>query len=93
MSRHHVDYSSRKWARLRRQTFDRDGWRCRSCGKPGGPFECDHIKPVQRGGETCLDNLQTLCVGCHVAKTRAENARTLTPAETEWAEFVAELLE
>ena len=92
MSRHHVDYSSHRWARLRRQTFDRDGWRCVLCGKPG-KLECDHIRPVQRGGETCLDNLQTLCRSCHVAKTKAENARTPTQGEAEWAKFVAELME
>ena len=93
MSKAHVAYSSRAWERLRRQVFDRDGWRCRACGAPGGPFECDHIRPVQRGGETVMDNLQTLCVGCHIAKTKAENARTLTQGEAEWRDFVAELLE
>lgn len=33
-------------------------------------WEADHIKEVAAGGEHSLDNLQTLCIKCHKAKTK-----------------------
>jgi 5-methylcytosine-specific restriction endonuclease McrA len=33
-------------------------------------WEADHIQEVIRGGQNRLENLQTLCVPCHKAKTR-----------------------
>lgn len=35
-------------------------------------WEADHIVPLIDGGSFGLDNLQTLCVPCHRAKTAAE---------------------
>ena len=35
------------WFRLRRFVFDRDGWRCRQCGK-AGRLEAHHVVPVAR---------------------------------------------
>ena len=60
------------WQRLRRVVLDRDGWRCRVCGR-AGILECDHRVPLVRGGTNSLDNLQSLCKSCHIAKTRKEN--------------------
>ena len=37
-------------------------------------WEADHIKEVSAGGETCLENIQTLCVPCHKAKTKKMHA-------------------
>lgn len=35
---------------------------------------CDHVVPVWQGGEIWdIDNLQTLCVACHIEKTKLEN--------------------
>jgi len=31
-------------------------------------LECDHIIPLARGGETTMDNLQTLCTKCNRKK-------------------------
>ena len=62
----------RQWARVRLKVLDRDGWRCQTCGKVGR-LEVDHITPlVDNGAVYDWDNLQTLCRGCHIAKTRAE---------------------
>jgi 5-methylcytosine-specific restriction protein A len=33
-------------------------------------WEADHIVEVVRGGDSCLDNMQTLCLLCHKAKTK-----------------------
>ena len=37
-------------------------------------WEADHILEVSAGGETTLDNTQTLCVPCHKEKTRKMHA-------------------
>ncbi len=62
-----------------RATFIRDNFTCQECGfhrmredKPWLPdlsqLECDHIIPFARGGETEMENLQTLCRGCNRQK-------------------------
>jgi len=62
-----------------RATFIRDDFICRKCGirpmredKPWLPdlseIHCDHIIPISRGGPRTLDNLQTLCKKCNLAK-------------------------
>lgn len=91
MSRHHVALHARHWARVRRQVFERDSWRCVRCGRPGR-LECDHIVPLDRGGDPWdMANLQTLCRRpCHAEKTARENRRESTPAEAAWRELVAE---
>ena len=67
--------SSKQWRRRRLEVFHRDGYRCRACGK-AGVLECDHIIPRQRGGaEYDMENLQTLCRGCHIQKTAGEQPR------------------
>ncbi len=32
----------------------------------------DHIKPWSKGGETVLENLQTLCATCNLGKSNIE---------------------
>lgn len=72
-------YRSRRWQRVRRAVFVRDGWRCVLCGR-AGRLEADHIRPVAKGGDWfALSNLRTLCRSCHVAKTRAANTRPPSP--------------
>ena len=49
----------------------------RLCAKPcaGNVWHADHAVPVFRGGGAALaDNMQTLCVACHLAKTGYERA-------------------
>ena len=88
-------YSSRQWRIVRRRVFDRDGWRCQSCGR-AGKLECDHIIPVHKGGAFWdMGNLQSLCSGCHIAKTAKENGRrrhALMPEHRRaWRDLVSEL--
>lgn len=42
-------------------------------------YECDHIVPFAKGGETTLDNLQALCPDCHLRKTSARDKLELSP--------------
>ena len=95
MSRHHTHLVASRWARVRREVFQRDGWRCVMCGR-AGRLECDHVTPLQREpGQDPLDpnGLQTLCRRCHIEKTRVENRREPTPAEAAWRGLVAEMLD
>ena len=80
----------RRWERLRRVILDRDGWRCRKCGR-AGRLEVDHIVPIHRGGDYWdMSNLQALCRSpCHFAKTSSEFRRVRTGP---WADMVNELL-
>jgi hypothetical protein len=59
--------------RLRFKVLSRDSFRCRSCGASPATqqavlLEVDHIVPWSKGGETTLDNLQTLCSDCNQGK-------------------------
>ena len=95
MSRkHRFIYNSSRWRMLRIRVFQRDDYRCCSCGKPG-PFECDHIVPLHKNPKQDPydpDGLQTLCRGCHIEKTRQENQREFTPGELAWGDLVSEMM-
>lgn len=54
-------------AAVRRAVLARDNYRCQSCGSTA-QLNVDHIKPVARGGNNSLKNLQTLCWPCNRAK-------------------------
>ena len=86
MSKGHQKIGRRRWQRLRRRTFDRDGWKCVRCGKRA-KLECDHIIPMESGGESVLANLQTLCSGCHFDKTHGDFGRDI-PGQSEWSRFI-----
>ena len=92
MSRHHRALPSRRWERFARSIKDRDGWRCRSCGRRGR-LEVDHVVPLHLGGEPWdPDNCQALCRGCHGAKTRAERRAPEPPEVARWRALIDELL-
>lgn len=78
-----------RWNKIRLQVLDRDGWVCRKCGK-SGRLQVDHIVPLEDGGAIYdLLNCQSLCVPCHLEKTRGENQVKPTPLEVkEWRRFV-----
>ncbi|MCY3608985.1 MAG: HNH endonuclease [Acidimicrobiaceae bacterium] len=83
----------RRWAATRRAVFARDGHRCRSCGR-AGRLECDHVEPLWRTPDQdpySIEGCQTLCRGCHVAKSAAERRREPTAGERAWRDLVAEL--
>ncbi len=63
--------------RLRFIVMRRDGFKCRSCGRspavdPTVILHVDHKKAWSNGGETILDNLQTLCSVCNIGKSNLE---------------------
>jgi len=60
--------------RLRFLVMKRDNFRCQNCGKSPAKdgntiLHIDHIIPYSKGGETILENLQTLCQNCNLGKS------------------------
>jgi hypothetical protein len=60
--------------RLRWQVLQRDNFKCCGCGASpaitlGVKLHVDHIYPWSEGGETVLENLQTLCSKCNLGKS------------------------
>jgi len=60
--------------RLRFKVLQRDRFSCVQCGASpatmsGIILQVDHIVPWSRGGETVLENLQTLCSKCNLGKS------------------------
>ena len=89
-SRYHRALDGKRWALLRLRIFERYGWRCVRCGR-AGKLECDHITPLRDGGDSFnWANLQTLCRGCHIEKTAAENTRP-DPDRDAWRHLVAKI--
>jgi 5-methylcytosine-specific restriction endonuclease McrA len=65
--------------RLRFKVLQRDRFSCRVCGaspakRAGVELHVDHIRPWSTGGETVLENLQTLCSTCNLGKSNLEPA-------------------
>ncbi len=59
--------------RLRFKVMQRDNFKCCACGAspakdPAVELHIDHIIPWSKGGETEIDNLQTLCSKCNLGK-------------------------
>lgn len=60
--------------RMRFIVMKRDNFKCCMCGRspattPGLELHIDHIIPWSKGGETVIDNLQTLCSDCDLGKS------------------------
>ena len=63
--------------RLRYEVFCRDNFKCCICGNspakdPATKLHVDHIMPWSKGGETVMENLQTLCSKCNLGKSNLE---------------------
>jgi 5-methylcytosine-specific restriction endonuclease McrA len=69
-------------AQVRFSILQRDGFRCRYCGRPGNApgvvLHVDHVVPVAAGGATTEDNLLTACDECNLDKA----TRVVVPVES-----------
>jgi hypothetical protein len=54
-------------ARTRLTIYEKDGYKCVHCGISKN-LSVDHIHPVSLGGNTTINNLQTLCISCNSKK-------------------------
>jgi hypothetical protein len=61
---------------LRFRVLERDGYRCRYCGRgaPDVELHADHVVPISKGGADSLENMVAACVDCNTGK----RARILT---------------
>jgi 5-methylcytosine-specific restriction endonuclease McrA len=57
-------YGDEWTAELRERVIERDGRRCRLCGKPGPVLQVHHIDGDRRN--SAESNLLTLCAACHL---------------------------
>lgn len=62
--------------RLRFTILKRDNFSCKRCGRspakdPSIILHVDHIIPWSKGGETVIENLETLCEQCNLGKSNA----------------------
>ncbi len=61
---------------MRWQVFQRDNWKCVSCGRSADNdviLHVDHIIPRSKGGKDELDNFQTLCHVCNIGKSNKDD--------------------
>ena len=88
MSKHHAAIPTRVWQKLRLETFNRDKWRCRECGK-AGLLECHHTISLETWPDQpwTIDGLLALCRNCHIAIHR----RAQTEEDKAWGDFIDEL--
>ena len=88
MSKRHVTLSRKRWLTVRRAAFERDGFRCTACNRPGR-LEAHHEPPLRNGADPYdLDGIRTLCRSCHIERHRGDD---MTPGREEWLEFVADM--
>jgi len=64
------DPSLRLWFKV----LKRDNFSCKKCGcspakDPKVVLHVDHIIPWSKGGETVIENLETLCQDCSLGKS------------------------
>jgi 5-methylcytosine-specific restriction protein A len=63
------------WTERRQRVLRRDNYLCQECSRHNrvtAANEVDHIVPKAIGGTDDSNNLQSLCVPCHQAKTLKE---------------------
>jgi 5-methylcytosine-specific restriction endonuclease McrA len=62
---------------MRWQVFQRDAWKCVSCGRRAAfddvILHVDHINPRSKGGKDSIENYQTLCSICNIGKSNKDN--------------------
>lgn len=61
---------------LRRLVLERDGERCRTCGRTTN-LQLDHVMPWSAGGPDTATNLRVLCADCNT--TRSNWKMSVTP--------------
>jgi 5-methylcytosine-specific restriction endonuclease McrA len=79
MSPYYYSETRQEWLRkywgdrrlkIRFMVFQRDGFRCRYCGRkpPDVVLQIDHAFPSSKGGPNAIENYLTSCEDCNVGK-------------------------
>lgn len=66
---------------VQKAVLEADGHRCRKCGATEN-LEADHIVPTHHGGQSTVENGQTLCHECHRRKSYYEEWIKPRPANS-----------
>ena len=63
-----------RFTKVEREAFFEKSQKCNQCEKEVNikSFHLDHIKPLGNGGTNETDNIQMLCIPCHLDKTNCE---------------------
>lgn len=76
-------------AKQKKELFEKEKYECQICSKRLRDTEnkpqADHKKPLSRGGGHELENWQTVCVECNVAKRRACQNCSIDCSNCSWA--------
>ena len=56
---------SKRWAKIRRKIWERDGWKCQLCGAQYVRLIAHHIMPYRISKSDAASNLITTCEKCH----------------------------
>ena len=69
------DYKISVMTKLRKAVFVRDSYTCKYCNKKGGHLHAHHMIPywVKPEAFEDMDNLVTVCTGCHFEKAHVGN--------------------
>lgn len=58
-----------RWQKKRLEVFQRDGFSCRCCGSITETLNVHHKRYTGNPWDAPLDDLETLCEGCHKNRT------------------------
>lgn len=58
------------WEAIRKRIYERDGYRCQTCGRYGGRYgnaelHAHHVGPKSQGGTPNIADFLTVCHSCH----------------------------
>lgn len=69
------------WDRLREETWNRDGQKCKRCRVPIAlkDAHCDHIKSGKQA-DNSIENRRTLCRRCHVLRADSRHRGMIAAA-------------
>lgn len=88
MSWNHRKLNPRRWARVRRTVFERDGYRCTTCGR-AGRLEAHHEPPLRAGADPYnVGGVRTLCRSCHIERHRPDD---MIPGRAQWLDYLKTL--
>ena len=86
MSRNHTRLDARRWAGVRKAVFQRDNYRCTTCGKPGR-LEAHHTHRLRDATPNPYDveTITTQCRPCHSAIHRPDD---MIPGRSKWIDYI-----
>jgi hypothetical protein len=77
------------WSCYQYVLYHRDDLRCQHCGRnefelDDASLHMDHVVPLAKGGETCLNNLQLLCSECNARKGTKKEEEFPAEVRAKW---------